>query len=109
MELNEITEDIKDDLPPTDARYRPDQRNLENGSVERAEWEKHRIEEKQRARRKEMEAKGEVHQPLWFRVSKDSLKTTTNEEKEWIFNEQYWSKRENQGFKTIKQNFPDLW
>lgn len=109
IELNELSDDIKDDIPPTDTRFRPDQKNLENGDVENAEIQKHRIEEKQRNRRKEMEARGEPHQPLWFNLSKDSLKTSTNEEKEWVFNDQYWMKRENQGFKSMKNTFPNLW
>lgn len=109
IELNEFTEDLNEVLPPTDTRFRPDQRNLENGEVEKAELEKHRIEEKQRNRRKEMEARGDPHQPLWFALSKDSLKTNTKDEKEWVFNNQYWTKRENPGFKSMKNVFPELW
>jgi hypothetical protein len=98
IELNEITEDQKNELPPTDTRNRPDQRCLEEGKVEKAELEKHRIEEMQRTRRKEMEARGEEHRPLWFVMN----------DKEWSFNNQYWSKRENQGFKSLG-GFPKLW
>jgi len=42
-------------LPPTDSRFRPDQRALENGNYEVASNEKHRLEEKQRAVRRLME------------------------------------------------------
>jgi hypothetical protein len=109
IELNEFTEDLKDQLPPTDSRFRPDQRQLENGSVEKAELEKHRIEDMQRTRRKEMEAKGEHHQPLWFVEDVDNTSTSySKNEKEWTFNNQYWMKRE-QGFKNMKQIFPALW
>lgn len=101
IELNEFTEDLKDHLAPTDTRYRPDQRNLELGQVEKAELEKHRIEEIQRNRRKEMESRGEHHRPLWFTMNESA--------KEWQFNNQYWIKRENPGFKAIKDNFPTLW
>ena len=99
IELNEFTEDLKSELPPTDTRFRPDQRCLENGQVEKAELEKHRIEEMQRMRRKDMEARGLHHQPLWFAM----------QDSEWSFNGQYWTKRENQGFKAMKSNFPNLW
>ncbi len=109
IELNEITEDIRDELPNTDSRFRPDQRCLENGQVENAELEKHRIEELQRNRRKEMESKGEKHQPMWFTLSKDSVTTNSHEEQEWIFNNQYWSKRDNPGFKNMKSLLPKLW
>ena len=53
-------------LPPTDSRFRPDQRALENGNYETASNEKHRLEEKQRAVRKLMEKKGQNHQPKYF-------------------------------------------
>ncbi len=110
IELNEFTEDLKDDLPPTDSRFRPDQRNLENGLVEKAEIEKHRIEDMQRNRRKEMEMRNEEHRPLWFTAEKDDTSTSySKHEKEWTFNGQYWLKRENTGFKNIKQLFPVLW
>lgn len=109
VELNEFTEDLIQELPPTDSRFRPDQRNLENGEVEKAELEKHRIEEMQRTKRREKEARGEGHNPLWFALSTDSLRTNTKDEKEWVFNNQYWSKRENPGFKQLKNIFPTLW
>lgn len=102
IELNEITDDINEDLPPTDTRYRPDQRLLENGNTEEAETEKQRIEEIQRARRRDMEQRGELHQPVWFEQAKDNSK-------EWSFNNTYWTKRENPTFKNLKQIFPALW
>ena len=104
IELNEFTEDLKEELPPTDTRYRPDQRHFENGKVDEAEQEKQKIEEKQRERRREQEAKGEEHQPLWF-----SLDKTSKSNKDWIFNNQYWTKRESPGYKNLKHIFPNLW
>lgn len=104
IELNEFTEDLKEELPPTDTRYRPDQRHFENGKVDEAEQEKQKIEEKQRERRREQEAKGEEHQPLWF-----SLDKTSKSNKDWIFNNQYWMKRESPGYKNLKHIFPNLW
>lgn len=110
MELNEFTENLANEIPVTDSRFRPDQRNLENGDVEKAELEKQRIEEIQRNKRKEMEARGEQHQPLWFSVSEDSILTGNSKtEKEWIFNNQYWMKKENPGFKNMKPLLPELW
>jgi hypothetical protein len=37
---------MKEQLPPTDSRLRPDQRALENGEFDKASAEKHRLEEK---------------------------------------------------------------
>lgn len=64
--LNEITPIEQGKLPPTDSRLRPDQRALEDGDVDRAEKVKVELEEAQRARRREMEAKGESWTPRWF-------------------------------------------
>jgi hypothetical protein len=64
--LNEITELEKGRLPPTDTRLRPDQRALEVGDLDKAESLKTTLEENQRVRRKELEARDEVHVPKWF-------------------------------------------
>jgi len=57
-QLNEMTGVERGRLPPTDSRLRPDQRALEDGDMERAEQLKARLEERQRARRREMEERG---------------------------------------------------
>jgi len=64
--LNEISEIEKGKLPPTDCRLRPDQRAAENGDLDTAETWKAKLEEMQRARRKDLEDKGETHKPRWF-------------------------------------------
>jgi len=71
-ELNEMEEGVA----PTDARRRPDQRLMENGQWDEANTEKVRLEEKQRAVRKQRELDAEVaHQegretiaytPTWY-------------------------------------------
>lgn len=53
-------------LPPTDARFRPDQRAMEDGDLERAAREKERLEEAQRARRNVMEVNGTEYVPKYF-------------------------------------------
>ncbi|KAJ7957107.1 Oxysterol-binding protein [Quillaja saponaria] len=67
--LNEITPGLKDKLPPTDSRLRPDQRSLENGEYEMANSEKLRLEQRQRQARK-MQEKG--WKPRWFTKDKGS-------------------------------------
>jgi hypothetical protein len=64
--LNEITEIEKDKLPPTDSRLRLDQTLLEQGNHSEAEEVKTQLEERQRARRKEIEERGEEWRPRWF-------------------------------------------
>uniref|UniRef100_A0A673AS20 Oxysterol-binding protein n=1 Tax=Sphaeramia orbicularis TaxID=375764 RepID=A0A673AS20_9TELE len=66
-ELNELTPQLRAVLPPTDTRFRPDQRLLEEGKVAEADLKKDEVEEKQRERRKEMAKRGEEHVPRFFR------------------------------------------
>ncbi|TKY85085.1 hypothetical protein EX895_006165 [Sporisorium graminicola] len=72
MSLNEITDDIKDVLAPTDSRLRPDQRAFEEGDVDKAEHLKQKLEEAQRGRRKKLEADGEKYTPRWFHKTDDA-------------------------------------
>ena len=76
-------------LPPTDTRFRPDQRAMEDGEWGKAASEKTRVEEKQRERKKERDAKGEVWEPRWFRKGKCDI---TGEEY-WVTNGEYWKMR----------------
>ncbi|KAL8776927.1 MAG: hypothetical protein Q9194_002843 [Teloschistes cf. exilis] len=77
-------------LPPTDTRFRPDQRAMEDGEYDLAATEKNRVEEKQRAVRREREVNGEEYVPRWFTKGKDE---TTGEEY-WISNGEYWRNRD---------------
>ncbi|KAJ4803050.1 hypothetical protein LUZ62_015616 [Rhynchospora pubera] len=67
--LNEITPDLKERLPPTDSRLRPDQRYLENGEYEKANAEKLRLEKRQRMSRKLQE---NGWHPKWFQRTSES-------------------------------------
>ncbi|KAK4425491.1 Oxysterol-binding protein-related protein 2A [Sesamum alatum] len=61
--LNELTPGLKEKLPPTDSRLRPDQRYLENGEYDKANSEKLRLEMRQRMSRKLQE---HGWKPKWF-------------------------------------------
>ncbi|KAI4327102.1 hypothetical protein L6164_019602 [Bauhinia variegata] len=61
--LNELTPGLKEKLPSTDSRLRPDQRHLENGEYEKANTEKQRLEKRQRMSRKIQE---NGWKPRWF-------------------------------------------
>ncbi|CAI9764047.1 unnamed protein product [Fraxinus pennsylvanica] len=67
--LNELIPELKEKLPPTDSRLRPDQRCLENGEYEMANSEKLRLEQQQRQARK-MQERG--WKPQWFAKDKGS-------------------------------------
>ncbi|KAH1064828.1 hypothetical protein J1N35_029815 [Gossypium stocksii] len=70
--LNELTPGLKEKLPPTDSRLRPDQRYLENGEYEMANSEKLRLEQQQRQARNMQERDVMGHAstgPNHFRVA----------------------------------------
>jgi hypothetical protein len=46
MNANHLPEQLKSVLPPSDCRFRPDQRALEEGNLKLAASEKQRLEDK---------------------------------------------------------------
>ncbi|PAA85237.1 hypothetical protein BOX15_Mlig004611g1, partial [Macrostomum lignano] len=92
MELNEPEEGVA----PTDSRLRPDQRLMEEGRWDDANKEKVRLEEKQRAKRRQNEADAEAassaghgssdHQAAWFKPKKDPISGGTIH----CFTGEYW-------------------
>ena len=66
LQFNHLPDSLKPYLPPTDCRFRPDQRALENGDFKLAAAEKNRLEEKQRAVRKFNEKHGITPKPFYF-------------------------------------------
>uniref|UniRef100_A0A3P8YCR4 Oxysterol-binding protein n=1 Tax=Esox lucius TaxID=8010 RepID=A0A3P8YCR4_ESOLU len=101
-ELNELTPELQKVLPPTDTRFRPDQRILEEGDVAGADRKKEEVEQKQRERRKELAKKGEEHMPRFFRNEVDAAGNEI-----WLSNDTYWKIRERPGFAKVEN--PDLW
>jgi hypothetical protein len=66
MALNEWSEEdrkLRPPLAPTDSRFRPDIRKMEEGNIDLAGDEKDRLEEKQRAAKRAMEKRREEWQP----------------------------------------------
>ncbi|KAM9085379.1 oxysterol-binding protein-related protein 6 isoform 6-T6 [Megaptera novaeangliae] len=102
IELNELDPVLKDLLPPTDARFRPDQRFLEEGSLEAAAAEKQRVEELQRSRRRYMEENNLEHIPKFFKKVIDA-----NQREAWVSNDTYWELRKDPGFSKVDS--PVLW
>ncbi|KAM9851260.1 oxysterol-binding protein-related protein 6 isoform 2-T2 [Aulostomus maculatus] len=93
IELNELCPELKDVLPRTDARFRPDQRHLEEGNLEMASSEKQRIEDLQRTRRKWNEENNVKQEPCFFKKVVDA-----NHRERWVSNNMYWELRKNPGF-----------
>ncbi|XP_036897176.1 oxysterol-binding protein-related protein 3 isoform X4 [Sturnira hondurensis] len=98
LALNELDPSLKTFLPPTDTRFRPDQRFLEEGKVEEAEIQKQRIEQLQRERRRVLQENNMEHQPRFFRKSDDDS---------WVSNGTYLELRKDLGFSQL--DHPVLW
>ncbi|XP_070587937.1 oxysterol-binding protein-related protein 6 isoform X2 [Erythrolamprus reginae] len=97
IELNELDPALKDLLPKTDARFRPDQRYLEDGNLEAAAAEKQRLEELQRCRRRYLEENNEEHEPKFFKKFIEA-----NQREAWVSNDTYWELRKDPGFSKIE-------
>uniref|UniRef100_A0AAY4EZK9 PH domain-containing protein n=1 Tax=Denticeps clupeoides TaxID=299321 RepID=A0AAY4EZK9_9TELE len=97
IELNELCPEMKSLLPLTDARFRPDQRCLEEGNVEMAAAEKQRIEDLQRGRRKWLEENNIKHHPRFFKKVVDA-----NQRERWVSNNTYWELRKEPGFSKLE-------
>ncbi|XP_068185468.1 oxysterol-binding protein-related protein 6 isoform X2 [Antennarius striatus] len=103
IELNELCPELKDVLPRTDARFRPDQRYLEEANLEMAASEKQRIEDLQRTRRKWREENDIKQQPCFFKKVVDA-----NQRERWVTNNTYWELRKNPGFINMEYTV-NLW
>nr|XP_020473433.1 LOW QUALITY PROTEIN: oxysterol-binding protein-related protein 2-like [Monopterus albus] len=66
--LNELEPDMERILAPTDCRLRPDIRAMENGDIDTANSEKERVEEKQRAARRQRSQNQEEWSTRWFQL-----------------------------------------
>ncbi|CAG2120161.1 unnamed protein product, partial [Medioppia subpectinata] len=102
IEMNELTPELRKVLPPTDTRFRPDQRLLEEGDIQRAESVKLQLEQQQRERRKDREQNAQSDSnPLWFRKE-----ITSSGEETYRYGDNYWETRDS-GFDGI--DFEKLW
>lgn len=99
MKLNELIPNAESTLPRTDSRFRPDVRRLEEGDLDGAANEKHRLEEKQReARAHDKRFRDPSPEMLYF----DYKSFPNSKEKFWIYKGGYWEDKCNRG------DFPDL-
>ena len=89
VSLNDAEEPLASAVALTDTRLRPDQRAMEDGAYDFAAEEKNRLEEKQRARRRWRETRGEEFVPRWFAKAK----CPTTGEEYWRASGEYWRTR----------------
>ncbi|GBP41549.1 Oxysterol-binding protein 1 [Eumeta japonica] len=87
------------DVAPSDSRRRPDQRLMEEGLWDDANTEKLRLEEKQRAKRRELEAAAEAAaarglpappapRPVWF--TREAVAAPGSPHLQHLYNDRYW-------------------
>ncbi|KZS07572.1 Oxysterol-binding protein 1 [Daphnia magna] len=106
-QLNEMEEG----LAPTDSRKRPDQRLMEEGKWDEANDEKLRLEEKQRAARRQRELEAELaiqegrpvpaYESNWFRKEKDRYTGNVLH----VYNGQYWECKRKQDWAVCPDIF----
>ncbi|TKR71791.1 hypothetical protein L596_019332 [Steinernema carpocapsae] len=90
LALNEKPKDreAQERLPPTDCRIRPDMRLMEDGDIDAAADEKHRLEEKQRAARLRHKDEKVAVRPAWFEEANDEH----GRGESWRFTGTYWKR-----------------
>ena len=101
FDLNNLTEEMKKALPPTDSRFRPDQRLMEYQDIDKAGDEKHRLEEEQRARAKQYKKDGFIPKPLYFEETYDDL----TGELIYKYKGNYWDMRYDHQFDNLPKIF----
>ena len=74
---------------------------MEDGRYQEASNEKHRVEEKQRAARKERDAAKITYKPNWFTKKKHPITGDTF----WELNDTYWKKRKEHQLKDAGDIF----
>ena len=100
-QLNNLPERLKNVLPPTDSRWRPDQRALENGDLKLSQTEKNRLEDLQRGTRKQRDKEKIEYKPNYFVETVDEI----SKEKTYMFTWKYWQDREQHNWKHMPKIF----
>uniref|UniRef100_A0A670Y4U7 Oxysterol-binding protein n=1 Tax=Pseudonaja textilis TaxID=8673 RepID=A0A670Y4U7_PSETE len=88
MMLNELDQEMESVIPKTDCRLRPDVRAMENGEIDVASEEKKRLEEKQRAARKNRSKSEEDWKTRWFHQGPNPYTGGHD----WIYSGNYWDR-----------------
>ena len=93
--FNHITDELKAVLPPSDTRFRPDQREYEIGSTEKTKKIKKTIEEMQQYKQELLDKANKEYQPVYF------SNEYNEESKDFVFMYKggYWEDRANKKLK----------
>jgi len=93
--FNHITDELKAVLPPSDTRFRPDQKEYEVGSTEKSQEIKKTIEEMQQYKQELLDKANKEYQPIYF------SNEYNEESKDFVFMYKggYWEDRANKKLK----------
>mgnify|MGYP002623799201 FL=1 len=93
--LNHITDELNAVLPPSDTRFRPDQKEYEIGSTEKSQEIKKTIEEMQQYKQELLDKSNKEYQPIYF------SNEYNEESKDFVFMYKggYWEDRANKKLK----------
>ncbi|XP_067833845.1 oxysterol-binding protein-related protein 1 isoform X2 [Heptranchias perlo] len=87
MSLNELDKEMEGVIAPTDCRLRPDIKAMENGDIDLASEEKKRLEEKQRAARKQAKTDDDWKNK-WFHQGPNPYIGASD----WLYSGGYWDR-----------------
>ncbi|GCB64404.1 hypothetical protein scyTo_0004601, partial [Scyliorhinus torazame] len=88
MSLNELDKEMENVIAPTDCRFRPDIKAMENGDIDLASEEKKRLEEKQRAARKQRAKTDNDWKNKWFHQGPNPYTGASD----WLCSGGYWDR-----------------
>ncbi len=101
LQLNQLTDELKEELPPTDSRLRPDIRLMEEGDGDKSTEHKLRLEQEQRDRRKLVDK-----EPPAVYFTKEYI--DGDESKPWYnygVNRDYWEDKKNKDWDHLPRFF----
>lgn len=89
LHLNELHKSMEGVIPLTDSRLRPDIQAMEIGDIDLAGAEKKRLEEKQRAARKNRTKSTDEWKTRWFQQGANPH----NKAQDWLYLKGYWDRK----------------
>ena len=104
LNLNFINDDLKNILPKSDSRLRPDQREYELGNIDEAIKLRQIIEDNQRSRHKLFEEKKIVYEPFYF----NNIFNDNSNDFVYVYKGGYFEDRNDNKYRNDKENIFDI-
>ena len=104
LNLNFINDDLKNILPKSDSRLRPDQREYELGNIDEAIKLRQIIEDNQRIRHKQFEEKKIVYEPFYF----NNIFNDNSNDFVYVYKGGYFEDRNENIYRNEKENIFDI-